>query len=449
MPASPALAYNVYALQHIAMFAASDEWICCPPDAPVECARRPQQPRTLLVAIVLLTVALTAAPGWGRTANAQEAFEAGQQVVVSADGDGLNLRAGPTTSAVVLIQAVPDGTLVTALGEQRDADGYIWERVNVDGQVGWMVRIYLAPFTRGDTTEVDEVDATPEEPTVLTVPPPGGFTMGPSGTTDLEAFADAQSFDVAGIWLFRPPTQDYLSYIPGAPSFVNTLDNSSMDRGSILLVSRRAGEDGEAAEPPAATDGPVTGEGNRFPAPPPDKLTIGVSGTNDPATLLAAQGFEVVAMLVLDIPSQQWLSYIPGAPAIVQTLGRGQLQPDSVVWIRAGAGPAVVATVEATLSYYYCEQGSLAVSIGDGGGWCGVMANGETVHEGAAACAREHLGQRFRIVGDPLGLTYTCKDTGSAVHGQHRDIWFGNSDDGYRWIVEVGYTAQVRILADE
>ena len=411
------------------------------------------------MALVLLAAVVTAALWSGRTANAQEAFEAGQQVVVSADGDGLNLRAGPTVSALV-IRTVADGTLLTAFGEQREADGLVWERVDAGGQVGWMAAIYLVPFA-GDTTDGDstdgesdttggeEVDATPEEPTVLTVPPPGGFTMGPAGTTDLEAFVDAQSFDVAGIWLFRPPTQDYLSYIPGAPSFVNTLDSSSMDRGSILLVSRGGGEEGEAAEPPTETDGPVSGEGNRFPAPPPDKLTIGVSGTNDPATLLAAQGFEVVAMLVLDVPSQQWLSYIPGAPAIVQTLGRGQLQPDSVVWIRAGTGPPVVQTVEASLSYYYCNQGSLAASIGDGGGWCGAMANGEVVHEGAAACDRAHLGQRFRIVGDPLGLTYTCKDTGSAVHGQHRDIWFDTSDDGYRWIVEVGYTAQVQILADE
>ena len=289
----------------------------------------------------------------------------------------------------------------------------------------------------------------PRSRTVLAVPPPGGFTLGPAGTTDLEAFVEAQSFGVAGIWLFRPPTQDYLNYIPGAPSFVQTLDSSALKRSSILIVTRRGGEEGEAAEPPTATDDPVTGDGNRLPSPPPDKLTLGVSGTNDPETLAAAQRFDVVLVAMLDVPSQQWLSYIPGGPAIVQTLGRGQLQPDSVVWIRAGAGPAVVETVEAPLSYYYCNQGTLAVSIGDGGGWCGTMANGAVVHEGAAACARDFLGQRFRIVGDPRSLIYTCTDTGSAVGGQHRDIWFDNSDDGYRWIVEVGYSAQVEILADE
>ena len=120
---------------------------------------------------------------------------------------------------------------------------------------------------------------------------------------------------------------------------------------------------------------------------------------------------------ILDVPSQQWLTYVPGAPDIVQTLGRGQLQPDSVVWIRAGAISEVVETVQATLSYYYCAQGTLAVSIGDGGGFCGAMASGEIVHEGAAACAQEFLWERFRIVGDPRGLTYTCKDTAAPSTG--------------------------------
>ncbi|MYE46360.1 MAG: hypothetical protein F4X25_06330 [Chloroflexi bacterium] len=76
------------------------------------------------------------------------------------------------------------------------------------------------------------------------------------------------------------------------------------------------------------------------------------------------------------------------------------------------------------------------------------MANGEVVHEGAAACSRENFGQRFRIIGDPLDRIYTCKDTGSAVDGEHRDIWFENSDDGYNWSQQVGDFAQVEILPE-
>jgi len=55
------------------------------------------------------------------------------------------------------------------------------------------------------------------------------------------------------------------------------------------------------------------------------------------------------------------------------------------------------------------------------------------VYEGAAACAAQNMCQRFKILGDPNGRIYTCTDTGSAVHGEHRDIFFHNSDDGYQW----------------
>lgn len=414
-------------------------------------SRRLLSVRPFLVLALLSTLLLTALAS-PRSAGAQGPFEEGQQVVVSADGDGLRLRAGATVAASI-ITTLPDGTVVTALGEQREADGYVWERVSYRGRQGWVAGAYLVALDDGgddageDGTDGDTTPSAPEEPTVLAVPPPGGFTAGPVGTTDLDALVEAQSFDVSAVWYFNRATQDYASYIPGAPAIVNTLDGSTLKPGSVVLVSRRAGEQGEPVEPAAATDDPVTGEANVLPVPPANGLTIGVSGTNDPATLAAAQPFEVRLIVMLDVPSQRWLTYVPGAPAIVQSLGRGQLQPDSVVWIRAGEVSSVVETVEVTLSYYYCTQGTIAASIGDGGGWCGAMANGEVVHQGAAACARSRLGERFRIMGDPLGLTYECKDTGSAVHGHHRDIFFDLSDDGYRWIVEVGYTAVIEILA--
>lgn len=400
-----------------------------------------------MLAAVLLAAAVLAVLGSPAPAGAQQPFANGQQVVVSADGDGLHLRAGATLGAPI-ITTLADGTVVTALGEQREADGYVWERVRYLGRPGWMARAYLVALDDGGDDAEDATPPAPEEPTVLAVPPPGGFTAGPVGTTDLAAFVEAQSFEVAGVWYFNPATQDYSSYLPGAPAIVNTLDGSTLRPGSVVLVSRRAGEQGEPVGPPPATGDPVTGEANVLPVPPREGLTIGVSGTNDPVTLAEAQPFEVRQIIMLDVPSQQWLTYVPGAPGIVQTLGRGQLQPDSVVWIRAGAVSSVVETVEATLSYYYCTQGTIAASIGDGGGWCGAMANGEVVHQGAAACDRSRLGERFRIIGDPLELTYECKDTGSAVHGHHRDIFFALSDDGYRWIVEVGYTAVIEILEE-
>lgn len=416
--------------------------------------RRRASSRVPVLAATLLAAALLAVLASPEPAGAQQPFAAGQQVVVSADGDGLRLRAGATLGAPI-ITTVLDGTVLEALGEQREADGYVWERIRYRGRPGWMARAYLVALDDGADDVEDTTPPVPEAPTVLAVPPPGGFTAGPVGTTDLNAFVEAQSFEVAGVWYFNPATQDYASYIPGAPAFVNTLEGSTLQPGSVVLASRRAGEQGDPVNPAPATDDPVAGEANVLPVPPADGLTIGVSGTNDPATLAEAQPFEVRLIVMLDVPSQQWLTYVPGAPAIVQTLGRGQLQPDSVVWIRAGAVSSVVETVEVKITYYYCRQGSIAASIGDGGGWCGAMANGEVVHQGAAACDRSRLGERFRIVGDPLGLTYECKDTGGGVHGHHRDIFFDVSDDGYRWVNEVGdwdpavgYTARIEILEE-
>ena len=237
------------------------------------------------------------------------------------------------------------------------------------------------------------------------------------------------------MWLFEPPSQTHLTYIPGAPDFVNTLGDASLRADSVITVRRAGVLDREALPPPPAAppDAAIEGTPNVFPAPPAGGYAQGLAGTNDPAALAAAQPFEVRAIWVLDAPSQEWLTYIPGAPAFVNTLARGLLRPGSAVTIRTAEPepepepePEAGTTVEVTITYYYCEG-----TGGDGGGFCGHMANGEIVHDGAAACARSRLGERFRIVGDPA--VYTCKDTGSAVDGLHRDIWFRYSADAAAW----------------
>lgn len=102
--------------------------------------------------------------------------------------------------------------------------------------------------------------------------------------------------------------------------------------------------------------------------------------------------------------------------------------------------------VTATVSFYYCEVGPKGRHLGDGGNFCGAMRDGSIVYPGAAACAYRYLGQRFRIVGDPIDRVYTCADTGSAVHGVHRDIWFMSSDEGWEWQLELGQVATIEIL---
>ena len=104
--------------------------------------------------------------------------------------------------------------------------------------------------------------------------------------------------------------------------------------------------------------------------------------------------------------------------------------------------------VIAPITFYYCDRATPDSPIGDGGTFCGHMRNGDIVYSGAAACDFAYLGQRFRIVGDPTGRSYTCADTGSAVHGLHRDIWFQTSDEGVVWQLFIGRRAEIEILPD-
>ena len=120
--------------------------------------------------------------------------------------------------------------------------------------------------------------------------------------------------------------------------------------------------------------------------------------------------------------------------------------PYTVIHTQKGSPPlSAGSVVETTISFYYCRQGETYAS-GDGGGFCGAMRDGSIVYDSAAACAFTYLGQKFRIVGDPTERVYTCADTGSAVHGMHRDIWFETAEDGWAWLASVGSIAVLEIL---
>lgn len=102
--------------------------------------------------------------------------------------------------------------------------------------------------------------------------------------------------------------------------------------------------------------------------------------------------------------------------------------------------------LDVPVSFYYCEEGPEDFPSGDGGGFCGLMRDGSPVYPGAAACALEYLGQRFRILNDPVDRVYKCGDTGSLIDGQHRDIWFRTNDAGWQWQRSVGPSATIEIL---
>lgn len=369
---------------------------------------------------------------------------------ITADGDCLNMRATPSLAGTP-ITCITDGTIVTLVAGIVTADGLDWQQVRTPIAVGWVAARYLTAVPDGTTSPPPVASSTPPPasaaPGAFEAPPPGGMTFGVAGTSSPRAVAAAQSFPVAGISVIEPVTQRYLTYIPGAPPIVNTLDDTTL-RPDMVVMVRRAG-----TLPPSDT-APViqntlpaaTGSPRTFAVPAHDGLTLGVSGTNDVAALIKAQPFAVDVVMALDVPTQRWLTYIPGAPDWVSTLNRSTMKPASIVFIRrslSAPDPAPAPPPAATLvkparalqvpvTYYYCVQ-KAGGGAGDGGGFCGAMRNGQIVHAGAASCSGANFGQRFRILGDPTELIYACKDTGGGVGAEHRDIWFANSDEAYTW----------------
>jgi hypothetical protein len=404
---------------------------------------RPGLPALAAALAILATLALTT------TVEAASAR-------VSADGDCLNMRQTPALHGA-LITCLPDGVLVTLIPGTVSADGVEWQQVRTEAAVGWVAARYLASAPDGGAPGPAPAPASiPSAPGAFEAPPPGGMTFGIAGTSSPRAVAAAQGFPVAGVSAIDPATQRYLTYIPGAPSIVNTLDDTTL-RPDMVVIVRREGALAVSDTAPLIQAGAApaaTGTPHVFATPNRDGLVLGVAGTNDVPTLIKAQPFAVDVVMALDVSSQRWLTFIPGAPDWVNTLNRSTLRPDSVVFVRRSATapdpvvapPADVvkparATVSAPITYYYCTQTS-GGGAGDGGGFCGHMRNGEVVHAGAASCSGANFGQRFRVVGDPSGLTYTCKDTGGGVRNEHRDIWFATSDEAFHWwktVAPAGY----------
>ena len=351
-----------------------------------------------------------------------------------------------------LITCLGDGIVVTLVPGTVNADGIDWQQVRTTAGTGWVAARFLTSVPDPTAPASPATPSAPlpqAPPTTLApfeVPPPGGLTFGLANTSSPRAVAAVQTFPVAGISAIDPATQKYLTYIPGAPSIVNTLDDSTL-RPDMVVMVRRTGTLAPSDIAPllqGSTIPNAAGIATAFPTPARDGLVLGVAGTNDVPALIKAQPFAVDVVMALDVSTQRWLTYIPGAPEWVNTLNRSTLRPTSIVFIRRSisapdpAPPApnpVVKPARAMnvpLTYYYCTQTS-GGGAGDGGGFCGSMRNGQIVHRGAASCAGVNFGQRFRVIGDPSETVFTCMDTGGGVGAEHRDIWFATSDEAFTW----------------
>jgi hypothetical protein len=105
----------------------------------------------------------------------------------------------------------------------------------------------------------------------------------------------------------------------------------------------------------------------------------------------------------------------------------------------AASGYAAGTVLNARITIYGC--------VGPGGGFCGGMAGGGRVFEGAAACSTDlPFGTKVKIHGDPTGRVYECLDRG-ALPATWVDVYFYNTSDGIAWQSLLGGTiARVEIV---
>ena len=156
-------------------------------------------------------------------------------VVYGTAGDGLSLRSEPQAGAE-RIKVLPEGTLVTPLGEERQNEGRTWRRVREpDGAEGWVAADFLtdpatatavpaptattaaapttapAPTTAAAPTAAGPTRPVPElRPTFTTVPKPSG----PTPTTAPAAPTTAPAGPTAASTAPAKPTVG----VPAAPT---------------------------------------------------------------------------------------------------------------------------------------------------------------------------------------------------------------------------------------
>jgi len=224
-------------------------------------------------------------------------------------------------------------------------------------------------------------------------------------------------------------------------SFAFTTSPAGQQQESVARYLTMPGRMVELGQASAATTTGFVAEmvpGGADAQGPPPELSEGSSLVGslipvpDPSIVAALEAAQAATLATEAAASIEVAPPPPAEVAAVAAVGEPALAPGD--------------QVTATVSFYYCQVGPKGRHVGDGGNFCGHMRDGTIVYDGAAACAYAYLGQQFRIIGDPTERVYRCADTGSAVHGQHRDIWFMSSDDGWEWQLKVGQVATIEIL---
>ena len=154
--------------------------------------------------------------------------------VVDSDGNPVADRTVVTFAVSSAILQTLNATTAAIDTTQETAAGVA--SLTILGLAGGDAEVFGITGGKTGSAQVVVGTVTPAEPAtpaadvaaVLTAPPAGGFTQGAAGTTDRQAFADAQTFTVAIMWRFDVATQGWLSFIPAtdgvaAPEIAQTM----------------------------------------------------------------------------------------------------------------------------------------------------------------------------------------------------------------------------------
>lgn len=242
--------------------------------------------RTVASALVALVVVVASASLFTRTASA--ALDPGSSAVVRADGDCLRLRAQPSLLGT-LLTCIPDGTTVSVLAGSVAVEGYQWQRISYNGQIGWSVDTYLrqtasSPPSQGPAPVPTSPPSSPLPTPTLngSLPSGGGFSLAvwSGGPIDrIPPITAARGCTLRAVWVTSGG--DFVGYVYGAPAVVNAgwsglyPDNSLAANTAVIVVCAASGGTTPPSTPPStqppagpvATPGVPSGIPNRPPGP--------------------------------------------------------------------------------------------------------------------------------------------------------------------------------------
>ncbi|PKN80413.1 MAG: hypothetical protein CVU47_09145 [Chloroflexi bacterium HGW-Chloroflexi-9] len=266
----------------------------------------------------------------------------GGPAIVRADGQCLRLRSSAGVGGVIL-NCLPESTVVTVLDGTAVSDGYAWRQVSALGQTGWVAEQYIAavgtdtvtpaptPITSSTPPPVPSEPVPAPVDNVLTGPLPVGGGVGlvvwSGGTTSaLVAAAQAQGCALSSVWTTY--NGGFVGYTVGAPTFVNrswdVLYPGGMISGTAALVvlcdtssSAPIVGPGAGAVPSAPVPAPVD---NVLTGPLPVGGGVGLvvwSGGTTSALVAAAQAQGCSLSSVWTTYNGGFVGYTVGAPTFV------------------------------------------------------------------------------------------------------------------------------------